>query len=181
MNQLSGISWKLVRNTEFQILHVTYRIRICIKIYIYIFPVDSFTHYKLRTTDLQYYELWCCALESPLDFKDIKPVHPKGNQSWIFIGRTDAEAETPTLWPPDAKNWLTGKDSDAGKDWRQEETGTTENKRVGCHPRLDGHEFEQAPGVGDGQGSLECCSPKGVAKNWKQLRDWIELIYNSEN
>ena len=81
-------------------------------------------------------------LESPLDCKEITPVHPKGNQPWIFIGRTDAEAETPILWPPDAKNWLIGKDPDAGKDWRQEEKGMTEDEMVGWHHRLNGHEFE---------------------------------------
>ena len=81
-------------------------------------------------------------LESPLDSKEIQPFHPKGNQSWIFIGRTDAEAETPILWPPDAKNWLIGKDPDAGKDWRQEEKGTTEDEMAGWHHQLDGHEFE---------------------------------------
>ena len=98
-------------------------------------------------------------LESPLDCKEIQPVNPKGNQSWIFIGRTDAEA--PILWPPDVKNWLLGKDPDAGKDWRQEEKGTTEAEMVGWHHRLNGHEFEQALGVGDGQGSPVCCSPRG--------------------
>ena len=81
-------------------------------------------------------------LESPLNCKEIQPVHPKGNQSWLFIGRTDAEAETPILWPPDAKNWLIWKDPDAGKDWRQEEKGTTDEEMVGWHPWLDGHEFE---------------------------------------
>ena len=81
-------------------------------------------------------------LESPLDCKEISPVHSKGNQSWIFIRRTDAEAETPILWPPDKKSWLIGKDPDAGKDWRQEEKGTTEDEIVGWHHRLDGHEFE---------------------------------------
>ena len=80
--------------------------------------------------------------ESPLDCKEIQPVHPKGNQSWIFIGKTDAETETPVLWSPDAKNWLIGKDPDAGKDWRREEKGTTEDEMVGWHPRLNGHEFE---------------------------------------
>ena len=89
-------------------------------------------------------------LESPLDCKEIQPLHPKGDQSWLFIGRTDAEAEDPILRPPDAKNWLLGKDPDAGKDWGQEEKGTTEDKMVGWHYRLDRHEFEQAPGVGDG-------------------------------
>ena len=88
-------------------------------------------------------------LESSLDCKDIKPVHPKGNQSWIFIGRIDAKAETPILWPPDVKNQLIGKDSNAGNDWAQEEKGTTEDEMAGWHHQLDGHEFEQAPGVGD--------------------------------
>ena len=88
-------------------------------------------------------------------------MNPKGDQSWVFIGRTDAEAETPVLWSPDAKNWLTGKDPAAGKDWRQEEKGTTENEMAEWHHRLDGHEFEWTPGVGDGQGSLACCSSWG--------------------
>ena len=99
--------------------------------------------------------------ESPLDCNEIKPVNPKGNQSWISIGRTDAAAETPILWPPDAKNWLIGKDPDAGTDWGQEEKGMTEDEMVGWHHRLHRHEFEQALGVGDGQGSLACCGPWG--------------------
>ena len=99
--------------------------------------------------------------ESPLDCKEIKLVHLKGDQSWIFTGRTDVEAETPILWSPDEKSWLTRKDHAAGKDWRWEEKGTTENEMVGWHHRLNGHEFEQIPGVGDGQGSLACCSPGG--------------------
>ena len=94
------------------------------------------------------------------------------HQSWMFIGRT--EAEVPILWPPDGKNWLTGKDPDAGKDWGQEEKGTTENEMVGWHHRLDGHEFEQAPGVGDGQGSLACCSPWD-RRSWTWPSDWPEL------
>ena len=100
-------------------------------------------------------------LESPLDNKGIQLVDLKGNQSWIFIGRIDAEAEAPILWPPDVKNWLIWKDSDAGKDWRQEEKGMTEDEMVGWHYQLEGLEFGQAPGVGDGQGSLACCSPWG--------------------
>ena len=95
-------------------------------------------------------------LESPLDCKEIKPVNPKGNQFWMFIGRTKAEAENPTHWPPDVKNWLLGKYPDAGKDWRQEEKGMTEDEMVGWHPWLNGYEFEQAPGIGEGQGSLVC-------------------------
>ena len=100
-----------------------------------------------------------------LEMQEVKPVNPKGNQPWIFIGRTDAEAETPILWPPDVKNWLIWKDSDAGKDGRQEEKGTTVNKMVGWHHRLDGHEFKQAPGVGDGQGGLAGCSPWGCKES----------------
>ena len=96
-------------------------------------------------------------LESPLDCKEIQQVHPKGDQSWVFIGRTDAEAETPILWPPHAKSWLTGKDSDAGRDWGQEEKGTTEDEMAGWHHRLNGHEFGWTPGVCDGQGGLAFC------------------------
>jgi len=99
------------------------------------------------------------ALESPLDIKEIKPVNLKGNQPWILIGTTDAEAEAPILWPPDVKSQLIGKDPDAGKDWRQKEKGPTEDKIVEWHHWLNGHEFEQAPRGGEGQGSLECCSP----------------------
>ena len=108
---------------------------------------------------------WTVVLEktvqSPLDGKEIQPVNPKGNQPWIFTGRTEAEAEAPILWPPDVKSWFTGKDSDTGKDWRQEEKGTTEGEIVGWHHRLNGHEFEQTPGDSEGQGSLACCSPWG--------------------
>ena len=109
--------------------------------------------------------VWEKTLESPLDSKEIKPVHPKRNQFWIFIGRTDAEAETPILWPPDAENWLIGKDPDAGKDWRQEEKGMTEDEMVGWHHRLNGPMSEQAPGVGDGQGGQACCSPWGCEES----------------
>ena len=120
------------------------------------------------------------ALGSPLGCKEIQPVHPKGNQSWIFIGRTDGEAETPVLWPPDVKNWLT----DAGKDWRQEEKGTTENEMVGWHHWLNGHEFQQTPRVSDGQGGLACCSPRGRKEsditeqlNWtEELITWLSLL-----
>jgi len=97
-------------------------------------------------------------LESPFDCKEIRPVNPKGNQSWIFFGRTDVEAETPILWPRDMKNRLIRKHPDGGRDWRQKEQGTTKDEMVGWHHRLDGHEFEQALGVDDGQGSLVCCS-----------------------
>ena len=113
-------------------------------------------------------------LESPLDCKVIKPVNPKGNQSWIFIGRTDAEA--PIIWPPDARSQLTGKDPDAGKDWRQEEEGTTEDEVVGWHHQLNGHELEQALGDGEGQGSLGCCGPQGCKES-----DTTEQLKNKTN
>ena len=113
-------------------------------------------------------------LESPLDCKEIKPLNPKGNQSLIFIGRTDAEAETPTLWPPDAKNWPIRKDQMLVKDWRQEKKGMTEDEMIGWHHWLDRHEFEQSPGVGDGQGSLACCS--GFSSSQTQLNIWTEPL-----
>ena len=117
-------------------------------------------------------------LESPLDCKEIQPVHPKGNQSWIFTGRTDAEVEAPVLWPPDVKSQLIGTDSDAGKDWEQEKKETTKDEMVGWHQWLNAHEFEQAPGVGDGQGGLAWCSPWGHKESdiTKQL-NWIILIF----
>ena len=111
-----------------------------------------------------------------LGLKEIEPVHPKRNQSWVFTGRTDAEVETPILWPPNAKNWPIGKDPDAGKDWRQEEKGTIGHEMVGWHHQLNGHEFEQALGVGDGQGSLACCSPWGRKESDMTERlNWTEL------
>ena len=115
-------------------------------------------------------------LESPLDGKEIQLVNPKGNQSWIFIGRTDAEAEAPILWSLDVKKWLIGKDPDAGKDWRQEEKGMTEDKMAGWHHWLNGHEFKQAPGVGDGQGNLAYCSPRGHKESDTTKRlNWTEF------
>ena len=115
-------------------------------------------------------------LRSPLDCKEIKPVNPKGNESWIFTGRTDVEAEAPILWLPDAKNWLIGNDPDAGKDWRQEEKGMTEDEMVGWHHWLDGLEFEQALGVGDGQGSLECGSPWVAGLNMTERLNWSPTV-----
>ena len=139
----------------------------------------SSSHYGCESwTKKKGWELknWCFwtvvlekTIETPLDCKEIKLINPKGNQSWIFIGRTDAEADAPILWPPDAKNQLIWIDPDAGKDWGQEEKGTTEDEMVGWHHRLDGHEFEQAPGVGDGQGSLACSRPR-----FNRVRyDWV--------
>ena len=113
-------------------------------------------------------------LESPLDFREIQPVNPKGNQSWIFIGRTDAEAETPVPWPHDAKNWLIGKDPEAGKDWGQKEKGTTEDEMVGWHHRHDGHEFEQARELVMNSKAWRAVV-HGVAKSQTWLSDWTEL------
>ena len=131
-----------------------------------VFPVvmygcESWTIKQVVGQRTDAFELWVLekTLEISLDCKELQPVYPKGNQLWIFIGRTDAKAETPIVWPPDAKNWLTGKDPDAGKVWRQEEKGMTEDEMVGWHHWLDGHEFEWTPGVGDSQGGLACCSP----------------------
>ena len=118
-------------------------------------------------------------LESPLDCKEIQPVHPKGDQSWVFIGRTDAEAETPVPWPPDAKSWLTGKDPDAGKDWGQEEKGTTEDEMVGWHHGLNGHGFGWTPAVGDGQGGLAWYGSQSHKElDTTQLLNWTIWIFH---
>ena len=114
---------------------------------------------------------------SPLKCKEIQPVHPKGDQSWVFFGRTDAEAETPVLWPPLVKSWLIGKNSDAGRDCRQKEKGTTEDEMAGWHHQLDGHQFEWTPGVGDGQGVLVCCNSWGRKESdTTESLSWTELI-----
>ena len=151
-----------------------------------VFPVviygcESWTIRKAEHQRIDAFELVLeKTLESPLDFKEIQPVNLKGHQSWIFIGRTDAEAETPILWPPNTKNWLIGKDPDGGKDWRQKEKGMTEDEMVGWHHWLNGHEFEQALGVGDGQGSLACCIP-WVHKETDRTEwlNWTEVVSRS--
>ena len=128
-------------------------------------------------------------LESPLDCKEIQPVHPKGDQSWIFIGRTDAEAETPIFWLSAEKNWLLGKDPDAGKEWRQKEKRTTEDEMVGWHHHLDGREFRWTLGVCDEQGGLVCCSPRGHkesdwANELKKIKSYSvhsSTVYNSQD
>ena len=116
-------------------------------------------------------------LESPLDCKEIQPVNSKGDQPWVFFGRNDVKAETPELWPPHAKSWLIGKESDAGRDWGQEEMGTTEDEMAGWHYWLDGREFEWTPGVGDGQGGLACCDSWGRKESdtTEQL-NWTEQV-----
>ena len=132
-----------------------------------VFPVatyscENWTIKKGECRRIDAFELWCWRrLESPLDSREIKPVSLKGNQPWILIGRTDAEAKVPILWPPDAKRQHIGKDSDAGKDWGQEEKGVTEHEMVGWHHQLNGREFEQTLGDGEGQGSLVCFNPWG--------------------
>ena len=118
------------------------------------------------------------ALESPLDYKEIQPVHSKGDQPWVFFWRTEAKAETPILWPPHVKSWLIGKDSDAGRDWGQEEKGMTEDEMVGWHHRLDGCEFGWTPGGGDGQGGLVCCDSWGCKESdMTEQLNWIELRF----
>ena len=117
-------------------------------------------------------------LERPLDSKKIKPVNPKGNQPWIFTGRIDGEAEASILWPPDVKSQFTGKDPDAGKDWGQEEKGTTEDKMVGWHHGLNGHELEQTLGDSEGQGSLACCSSWGCKESYTS--EWLNKKYQRD-
>ena len=116
-------------------------------------------------------------LESPLDCKEIQPIHPKGDQSWVLIGRNDAEAETLILWPPHTNSWLVGKDPDAGRDWEQEEKGMTEDEMAGWHHWLDGHEFEWTPGIGDGQGGLACCNSwSHKESDMTERLNWTEYL-----
>ena len=132
---------------------------------------ESWTIKKAECQRIDAFELWCWRrlLRVPLDCKEIQPVHPKGNQSWIFIGRTVVEAETPVLWPADAKSWLIWKNPDAGKDWRWEEKGMTEDEMAGWHHRLNGREFEWTRG--DGQGGLVCCSP--WSRKELDITEWL--------
>ena len=147
-----------------------------------VFPVvmygcENWTTKKAEHWKVDAFELWCWRrlLRVPWTaMREIQPVNPKGNQSWIFIGRTDAEAETPILWPPDGKNWLIGKNHDAGKDWGQEEKGTTEDEVVRWYYQLDGHKFEQAPGVVMDREARRA-AVHGVAKSWTWLRGWTGL------
>ena len=133
---------------------------------------------KLSTEELM---LLNCGVEEDswesLGLLEIQPIHSKGDQLWVFFGRNDAKAETPVLWPQHEKSWLTGKDSDAGRDWGQEEKGEKEDEMVGWHHQLNGHEFEQASGVGDGQGGLACCNSWGSKESdITELLHWTDLI-----
>ena len=150
----------LVKAVVFQVVMIMYQ-------------CEGWTVKKAEHRRIDAFELWYWrrSLESPLDCKEIKSVNPKGNQPWIFIGKTDAEAEAPVLWPPNEKNWLIGKDPDAGKDWKQEEKGTTENEMVGWNHELNGHESVQIPGDSERQGSLVCFSPWG--RNESDTSEWL--------
>ena len=162
---------------------ITLPTKVCL-IKVMVFPVvmygcESWTVKKAEHRRIN----WCFwtvvvekTLESPLDCKEGQPVHSKGDQFWVFFGRNDAKAETPILWPAHAKSWLIGKDPDAGRDWGQEEKGTTEDEIAGWHHRLDGHEFEWTLAVGDGQGGLACCDSWGHKESDKiELLNWTEL------
>ena len=146
------------------------------------FDCESWIIKKAEHWRIDAFELWCWRRLFIESLGEIQPIHPKGDQSWIFTGKSDAETETPILWPHDAKIWLIGKDPDAGKDWRQEEKdemrwGWDEDEMVGWHHWLDEHEFEQAQGVGDEQGRLECCSPRGRRVRY----DWVTELNWSSN
>ena len=139
---------------------------------------ESWTMNRYEGWRTDAFELWCWRrLLNPLVGKEIKPVSPIGNQPWIFTGRTDAKVEGPILWPPDEKSWLITEDPDDGKDWRQEEKGMSEDEMVGWHHRLDGHEFDQALAVGDGQGGLACFSPWGLKESgtseWENNKHYL--------
>ena len=138
---------------------------------------ESWTVKKAECRRIDAFEVWCWRrLESPLDYKEIQPVHSEGDQPWVFFGRNNAKAQTPVLWPPHAKSWLIGKDSDAGRDWGQEEKGMTEDEMAGWHHQLDGRESEWTPGDGDGQRGLACCDSWGrrVGHDWATELNWTE-------
>ena len=182
--QTYGTAAKTVIRGKFRVKKRHYFAKKCPSSQSYGFSSSHVWMWELNYKESWALKNWCFwtvvlekTLESPLDCKGIKLVNPKGNQSWIFIGRTDAEAEaeTPILWPPDAKNWSIGKAPDTGKDWRQEEKETTEDEMVGWHHWLDRRESEWTLGVDDGQGGLACCSSWGC----KVRHDWVtELNWN---
>ena len=150
-----------------------------------VFPVVMLWMWKLDCEESWVLKKWCFwtvvlekTLESPLDYKEIQPVHSEGDQSWVFIGRADVKAETPIVWPPHAKSWLIGKDSDARRDWGQEEKGMTEDEMAGWHHWLDGRAFEWTLGVGDGQGGLACCNSWGRKESdMTEQLNWTDTIY----
>ena len=150
--------------------------------------LDSVWMWELDCEEGWVLKNWCFwtvvlekTLASPLDFKEIQPVHSEGDQPWDFFGRNDAKAETPILWPPHAKSWLIGKDSDAVRDWGQEKKGTVEDEMAGWHHWLDGRESEWTPGVGDGQGGLACCNSWG--RKELDMTEWLicsdSLLYKT--
>ena len=142
------------------------------------YECESWTVKEAEHWKIDSFELWCWKRLLRVPWT-VRRSNPKGNQSWIFIGRPDAEVEATILWPPAAKNWLTGQDLDARKDWGQEEKGMTEDDMFGWHHWLDGHEFQQAPGIGDGQGSLACCSPWGrIESDTTERLNWTENLKN---
>ena len=146
-----------------------------------VFPVvmygcESWTVKKAECQRIDAFELWCWRRPLRVRLQQIQPVHSEGDQPWDIFGRNDAEAETPVLWPPDVKNWLIGKDSDAGRDWGQEEKGTTGDEMAGWHHWLDGHESGWTPGAGDGQGGLACCNSWG-----RKESDTTERLIWSDN
>ena len=154
-----------------------------------VFPVVMLWMWELDCEESWALKNWCFwtvvleqTLESPLDCKEIQPVHSEGDQPWVFFGWNDAKAETPVLWPSHVKSWLIGKDSDAGRDWGQEEKGTTEDEMAGWHHWLDGREFEWTSGDGDGQGHLAWCDSWGcrVRHDWATELNWLMTIMNSK-
>ena len=165
--------------------HITLLTQVC-TVQSYSLPSSYIWTWELDHNESWVPKIWCVrivvlekTLESPLDIKEIKPVNPKGNQPWIFIGRTDAEAEALVLWLFGAKSWLVRKDPDSGKDWGQEAKGATEDDTVGWHHWLNGHEFEQTPVDGDGQGGLARCSPwcRKESDTNEQLNNKLTLYF----
>ena len=161
---------------------ITLSTKVCLVKAMYGFSCGHVWMWELDYKEDRVPKNWCFwsmvlekTLECPLDCREIQLVHPKGAQTWVFIGKTDVEAETPILWPPDAKSWLIGKDPDAGKNWGKEQKGTTENEMAGWHHWLDGHEFEWTPGVGDRQGGLACCGSWGRKElDMTEKLNWTE-------
>ena len=174
---LLGRKVMINQDTVLKSRDITLSTKVCL-VRAMVFPVMWESDYKESWVPKN----WCFwtvvlekTLESPLNCRDIQPIYPKRNPSWIFIGRPDAESETPIFWPPDTKNWLTAKDPDIAKNWRQDEKGMTEDEMVGWHHWLTAHESEETLGVGDGQGGLACCSPWGCKEsNTTEQLNWTD-------